>query len=76
MLELGGQGHGGAVVRFGRHRVRMVGMRRNLAEEAEGPRLVTALAALADELQAAVSRSAGVFELVGEEVRLAELQRR
>ena len=49
-------------------------MRRNLAAEAEGPRLVAPLAALAGELQAAVGRSAGVLELAGEEIRLAELQ--
>jgi hypothetical protein len=72
--ELGGQGDRGPVVGVGRRPVAIALLGRHLAQEAEGRRLVAALAALADELQGAVGSGAGVVELAGEEVRLAELQ--
>ena len=71
--ELGGQGECPPVVLFGGLHVRRVGLRGNLAEEAEGPRLVTPLTALAGERQGAVGARAGVLDLVREQVRLAEL---
>ena len=48
-------------------------MRGNLAQEAEGPRLVAAFPALAGEPHGAVGAGAGVLDLVREQVRLAEL---
>jgi hypothetical protein len=47
--EVGGQGHRGPVVRIGRGLVAMARLRSHLAQEAEGSRLVAALAALARE---------------------------
>jgi hypothetical protein len=47
-------------VRFGRRHVGTVMMRGDLAKEAEGPRLMAALAALAGEHQGAVGAGAGV----------------
>ena len=48
-------------------------MRGDLAEEAEGPRLVAALTALAGEPQGALGARAGVLDRLREQIRLAEL---
>ena len=71
--EFGGQRRCGTVVRFGRRHVGMVRMRGNLAQEAEGPRLMAGFAALAGERPGAVGAGAGVLDLVREQVRLAAL---
>ena len=48
-------------------------MRGDLAEEAEGPRLIAAFTAPASEHHGAVGAGAGVLDLVREQIRLAEL---
>jgi hypothetical protein len=48
-------------------------MRGVLAQETEGPRLIAAFTAPASEAHGAVSAGAGVLDLVGEQIRLAEL---
>ena len=71
--EFGREGHRGAVVRFGHRHVGTNMMRGNLAKEAEGPRLIAALTALAGEQHGAVGAGSGVLDPVREQVCLAEL---
>ena len=72
-LELGGQGHRLIVVRRGRRHVGAGMVRGDVAEQAEGPRLVAAFTAPASERHGAVGAGTGVLDLVREQIRLAEL---
>jgi hypothetical protein len=72
-LELGGQRHRGTVMCRGRRRVGADMMRGDLAQETEGPRLIAAFTASTSEAHGAVGAGAGVLDLVGEQIRLAEL---
>jgi len=73
--EFGGRCRCGAVVRFGRRHVGTVMMRGDLAQAAEGPRLIAAFTALAGEHHGAVGAGAGagVLDPIREQIRLAEL---
>ena len=59
-----GQGHGGAVVRFGRRRSGMVMTRGNVAQQAKSPGLMATFPALAGKRQGAVGAGAGILDLV------------
>src|SRR5262245_66631911 len=51
-FELGGKGHGGGIVRFGRRHIWAAKMGGNLAEEPERPRLIASFTTPAGELYA------------------------
>ena len=67
------EGESLAIVVFRVSNIRGIFVRRDLAQEAEGPCLIAAFSALAGEHQRAVGVGAGVLDLVHEQVRLTEL---
>src|SRR5262249_50679661 len=72
-LQLGGQAHCGTIVRHGRRHVGAGVMRADVAEEAEGPRLIAAFTAAASEAYGAVGTGASGLDLLGAHIRLAEV---
>jgi hypothetical protein len=71
--ELVGQGESLPVVAFGLRNVDGTLMRGNLAEEAEGPRLVAALAALVSYGSGSPGEFESVIESVGEYVHFTQI---
>ena len=72
-LELGGQGHGGAIVRFGRPHVWAGPMGGNLGEEPESPRLIAPFTALTGERHGTVGAGTRLPDPVREQVCFAKL---
>ncbi len=71
--ELVGPGEGLAVVRIGGRRVRRVGLRGDLAEEAQDPGFVAALPLAAGELDGPLGHRNRIVPTTGQEVRFPEM---
>ena len=70
--ELLGQGEGLAVVGFGLLALRRLAPRRNLAEEAQGIRLVAAFLVLTGERQRALGEGVRLLQAAGQQLRLPQ----
>jgi hypothetical protein len=71
--ELGGESHGGAVMRLGRRHAGVVMLRGDLTQDVKGPRLVAAFCVLTGVLEGTLGHRRGLIPLPGHEPRLAQV---